>query len=448
MINLFAYALHAIRAAFIFLLSLTVLGTPQLAGRDFTFDIDNRAERYAARAQVLVDAIEHNFYNSRIPMLNNSSSNRFTPSGCWDVAALLTMYTQMARLDGRSEHNPFVRDADRVLYMLGFYGRRERFDGFGIYTGEWSMIRYRIDDRVPENHVYYDDNMWIGRDLVKLYNLTSDVRYLNHAIAIADMLIEEGWDDLCEDMFTEFFGRAPGGPLGGWYWRDCRVALHVCSNGPAIQYFIMLANAIGVEDERAQVYIDYAMRSYRFLRYLERPNGVFWDLMNFYKDDDNNIIGIRGPWGPSWTYNSGTPISSAIELYRLTGEAEFLEDAIRWGRAAHDYFPREVEGTDVLTFRDLPWFREILLMGYMDLFEFYPPAVEFIRTMEAAINYGYEHNRLAGVLGFQRNMIARNWVYGFYNEDAMRSGTALEQIPNAGIYAALAMFYQQNPELA
>jgi len=290
--------------------------------------------------------------------------------------------------------------------------------------------------------------MWIGRDLVKLYNLTGNERYLNHAIAIADMLIAEGWEDLCEDMFTQHFGTAPGGPLGGWYWRDDRVALHVCSNGPAIQYFIMLANAIGVEDERAQIYIDYAMRSYRFLRYLERPNGVFWDLMRFHRDDNGDIIGIHERAGASWTYNSGTPISSAIELYRLTGEQHFLDDAIRWGRAAHAYFPRAVEGTEVLTFTDLPWFREILLMGYMDLFEFYPEALAFIQTMEEAINFGYEHHRLRGILGFNRNIIARNWVYGFYNDDAKINGAALEQIPHVGIYAALAMFYRQNPELA
>jgi len=442
MINIFAYALNAIRAAFIFLLSATMVGSLVPAGRDYTFGIECKAERYEARARILASSIEITHYNKFIPMLHNNSSNHFTPSGCWDAAALLTMYTQLARLDGRNRNNPFVREADRVLYMLEFYGRRELFNGFSIATGEWSMFRNNIDDSVPENHVYYDDNMWIGRDLVALYNLTGNERYLNHAIAIADMLIAEGWDYLDEDMFTVHFGRAPGGPLGGWYWRDDKVSLHVCSNGPAIQYFVMLANAIGLEDERAQAYIDYAKMSYRFLRYLERPNGVFWDLMNFHKDEGNKITGIRGPAGASWTYNSGTPISSAIELYKLTGEQHYLDDAIRWGAGAHAYFPRESTVPGVKTFLDLPWFREILLMGYMDLYAYDKEnALGYIQAMETAINYGYEHHRLNGVFGYNKNHIPRDWVNGFRDDEQKQSGAALEQIPNAGIYAALSMFY-------
>jgi len=442
MLNLFAYAWFALRGGFIFVLSLLLVGRMPMSPRDHTFDIECLAERYTARAHILTDSIERNFFNRHIPMLNNNSANRFTPSGCWDVAALLTMYTQMARLDGRATGNPFVARADRVLYMLGFYGHHELFNGFGIYTGSWSMLRYNISDY----YIYYDDNMWIGRDLVKLYNLTGTQRYLDHAIAIADFLIQEAWQELCSDEFEERFGWGPGGPIGGFYWRDDRVSLHMCSNGPAVQYFVMLANALGQDDPRSKVYMEYAIQSYRFLRAMERPNGVFFDLINLRRDAEGNVIGIGNPWGPSWSYNSGTPISAAIELYQVTGEQHFLDDAIRWGRAAHAYFPRAVEGTDVLTFVDLPWFREILLMGYTDLYPHYPGARAFIETFEAAINFGYEHHRLRGVLGFHRNIIARNWVYGFYTDrdfDPTVTATALEQIPHAGIYAALAMFYRE-----
>ena len=464
MINIFAYALNVFRAAFIWILSVTMVGQLVPAGRDHTFDIDLLSARYTARAQILTRSIERTFYNRRIPMLHNSSRNHFTPSGAWDAAALLTLYTQMARLNGEScpRKNPYIRKADRVIFMLGFYARNNPNDAFPIYTGTWSMFQRRIDTSRPGVYVYYDDNMWIGRDLVKLYNLTGNTRYLDHAIAIADMLIDEGWDYLEPDMFTQHFGQPYGGPMpeagpmGGFYWRcdkaghfgegmAYRVSMNVCSNGPVIQFLVMLANALD-DEALAEHYVSYAMMSYRFLRYIERPDGVFADRMYLYTDADENITGIHGRIGGALTYNSGTPISSAIELYRRTGEAHFLEDAIRWGRAAHAYFPRQSTVEGLPTFLDLPWFREILLMGYIDLYPHYPGALAFIQVMENALNHGYEHHRLRGVLGFNQNHIPRNWVDGFADNAQKQNGAALEQIPNAGIYAALAMFYASRGE--
>jgi len=434
MLNIFTYALSALRGALIFLLSVTSVGLLGPAGPDKTFAMESKAEKYQARAQILTASIERNFFDKASAMLHNNSANWFTPSGCWDVTALLTVYTKMAAIDKK-----YVKDADRTIYALGFYGRKTPGGGFSAYTGDWSMIQNNIVPDDVDSHVYYDDNMWVGRDLVELYRITGDKKYLHHAIVIADMIIAEGWTDLDEAMFAARFGRDPGGPLGGFYWRSDRVALHVCSNGPAIQFLAQLSRV--ADNGKGAEYLDYAKKSYRFLTYLERDNGVFFDLMNFHKDENNNVIGINRAEGASWTYNSGTPISSAIELYKLTGDSAYLEDAERWGRGADAFFAKTSPVEGVKAFTDLPWFREILLMGYIDLYEFEPDALGYIQNMEGSINYGYENHRLNGVLGWHKNIIPRDWVDGFKDDDAKKSATALEQIPCAGIYASLAMFY-------
>ena len=429
MFNVFSYLLMCLRGAFIFLLSVTCTGLLKPAGPDATFAMESKAEKYEARARVLAASGEKNFFDKTSGMLHNNSRNWFAPSGCWDVTALLTMYTKLAEIDGK-----YVKCADRAIHTLGFYGRKTPGGGFSAYTGAWRPLQ-----NASGGEVYYDDNMWVGRDLVKLYRLTGDKKYLRRAIAIADMIIAEGWVDLDEDMFAQKFSRAPGGSLGGFYWRDDHVALHVCSNGPAIQFLTMLSGY--ADNGKGASYLDYAQKCYRFLTYLERGNGVFWDLMRFHKDSENNITGIDKAEGASLTYNSGTPISSAVELYQVTGDTAYLADARRWGRSADAFFAKDSAVPGVKTFTDLPWFQEILLMGYIDLYEFEPDALGYIQNMEAAVNYGYENHRLNGVLGWNKNIIPRGWVEGFADEAEKQGAAALEQLPCAGIYASLAMFY-------
>jgi len=429
MINIFFYALGYLRAVFIFLLSITCAGLLKPAGPDTTFKMTDKAQKYEARAKILAASTEKNFFDKHSRVLHNNSANWFSNSGCWDVTALLTMYTKLAEIDGK-----YAKGADRAIDALAFYGRKTPGGGFSAYTGKWTARRHASD-----GDVYYDDNMWVGRDLVALYNTTGKKKYLDRAIIIAEMIIDEGWAELDEEMFIEEFGNPPGGPLGGFYWRDDHEALHVCSNGPAIQFLTQLSRVT----DNGEYYLEYAKKSYRFLRYLEREdNGVFWDLMRFHKDADNNVTGIHKLDGASWSYNSGTPISSAIELYKETGDAAYLEDASRWGYSADQYFARESTVPGVKTFVDLPWFREILLMGYIDLYEYDKEALGYIQHMEEAINYGYEHHRLKGVLGFNKNIIARDWVDGFKDSAAKKNTYTLEQIPCAGIYASLAMFYK------
>jgi len=433
MLNYLTYAFGYLRGAFIFLLSVTCAGLLGPAGSDATFSRENRAEKYRARAQILAASIENNFFDKASGVLHNNSSNWFSPSGCWDVTALLTMYTKLAAIDKK-----YVRDADRAIYALGFYGRETPGGSFSAYTGKW-VARQNASD----GDVYYDDNMWVGRDLTALYRITGDKKYLHHAIAVADMILAEGWVDLDEDMFAARFDRAPGGPLGGFYWRDDHQALHVCSNGPAIQFLTQLSSV--TDNGKGAAYLEYAQRCYRFLTYMENDSGVFWDLMRFHKDEGNNIVGIDKREGASFSYNSGTPINSAVELYKATGDPAYLDDAKRWARNADAFFAKDSAAPGVPAFTDLPWFREILLMGYIDLYEFDADALGYIENMEASINYGYENHRLNGVLGWQKNIIPRDWVAGFADEDAKKSAAALEQIPCAGIYASLAMFFSKTP---
>ncbi|MDR1735121.1 MAG: glycoside hydrolase family 76 protein [Oscillospiraceae bacterium] len=429
MFNFLAYALRLPRALIVFMLSLTCTGLLQTAAPDRTYRMTDPAEKYQARAEILMQSTAANLFDKGSRMVHSNSYNWLWTAGCWGTSSFLTAYTKLAALDAK-----YYWDVQKSLDALRFYSRSDADGHFDGYTGTWAFF-----PGTAEGTLYYDDNMWILRDNIFLYQQTDKHKYLETAQAIADMLLREGWDDIPEEYFTAKFGTPPAGPVGGFYWNDDYNAMHVCSNGPAVQSLAMLSQI--ADNGRGAEYLSYAESAYRFLTYLEKPNGVFWDLMTFTKDEENRITGINRCEGQSYSYNSGTPISSAVELYKVTGDAAYLADASRWAAGADAFFAQESSVPGLKEYTDLPWFREILLMGFIDVYPYDNTVLPFIQHMEDSINYAYENHRLGGILGWNQNLMPTAWVGGFADSESMKSMTSLNQCPMSGIYASLAAFY-------
>ena len=381
-------------------------------------------ERNIYRAKVLSDGYYDSFWYEPVSVLTNRPHREIESN--WGYGGLLSLTYKMARLD-----SSYLAKCEKVVDGLRYYRRvvDGKFDGY-------SYFRSFFKDKTTSG-VAYDDNMWLARDLIGLYELTGQRKYLNLAVEIADYIIQDAFVDLDPQIFRDYgFSAEDGTPLGGFYWDDRHDALHACSNGPAVQLLAALYRITG-----NGTYLEHAEKSYNFLQYLVRPDGVLHDLMRFNKDSENNITGIIHPDGPPYAYNSGSPITGAVELYKATAETKYLDTAKYWAASADAYFAKD-SGVDSL--KSFPtgniWFNLILLNGYTALapYDAENTAV-YINNVQKSIDYAYEHYLTKSRRPVYGQYLPNDWINGWGSQNP-KDVWVLDTSSQAEIFATLAIY--------
>ncbi len=410
--------LRRVFAAFIALLmqlGLPIFDTLSPAQPDGT-ELLEPAEQSWTRAKVLSESYYAQYYN---PALRRLSFHAFGSQNatCWEYIGLISLTYKLAQSDSAC-----LKQLDGILEGLRHYRKLNADGSFAGYV----VDRAALPDATESVGIAYDDNMWLGRDFVALYELTNDARYLTLAKEIADFILANAYVELPQALFSAKGLPVKEETVGGFYWDYRRDAVHTCSTGPAAQF---LAALYRVTNEPR--YLDHAKAAYHFLSYLENDAGVFHDLMRFTKDADNRIIAIGSPDTATYSYNSGSPITAAMELYRITQDAQYLNDAKHWAQAAEQYFGAQDysgKGTSA-------WFNLILLNGYTALAPYADEAQAYIEHMRDAINFAYDNYRAEGLLGVHENALPPSWTDGFpdqnYRPNALQASAAAE------IYATL-----------
>ncbi|HZL11240.1 MAG TPA: glycoside hydrolase family 76 protein [Prolixibacteraceae bacterium] len=166
---------------------------------------------------------------------------------------------------------------------------------------------------------YYDDMEWIALAMLRGYNVTQDERFKTAS--------KDVWIDIQTGWNTN--------AGGGVSWKkDQPYSKNACSNGPACILAARMFQQFGdVKDK------EWALKIYDWEKeYLFNPaNGAVYD----------NIDSRTGVAQKSWifTYNEGTFLGAALELYKITGEKGYMNDAIK----AADYTLNNlVDGNDRL----------------------------------------------------------------------------------------------------
>lgn len=151
---------------------------------------------------------------------------------------------------------------------------------------------------------YYDDECWMTLALIRAYDLTTNMIYLNQAQALyAD--VQTGWDSTC-------CGPVPG----GLWWDKARTQKATAANAGAAlagaRLYLRTTNA---------AYLSFAQQVYSF----------WWDNMvnpsTFQVCDHINPDGTKVWW--KFTYNEGLMIGASVELYEATGNQAYLVNAHR-----------------------------------------------------------------------------------------------------------------------
>lgn len=149
------------------------------------------------------------------------------------------------------------------------------------------------------HNTFYDDMEWMGLACLRAYEATGNQQYKDLAVQLWDW-IKVGWSEVKN---------------GGIAWASGSPnSKNACSNAPAA----ILASRLYLMDKKPED-LQWALKIYKWLKeYVVDPSsGLVWDA-----------YGNTNP-GNIYTYNQGTFIGAALELYTITHENGYLLDATK-----------------------------------------------------------------------------------------------------------------------
>ena len=214
--------------------------------------------------------------------------------------------------------NHYWPQAHAMDVVVDAYQRTSDQNYLDLYPLWWDGApRYNFSGREEDAwwNVFVDDMEWIVLAQLRMYESTGDEKYFAKANQMYNDWIWTNWGP--ED-------EAPW--YGGITWKtDVEKTKNACSNGPAAiiaaRIYTMYDQVSKPGDKSKQAYLDEAVKIYSWLKdnLYEPSEGKVFDNMNREGEIDRAI----------YTYNQGTFIGAAHELYKITGDRQYLEDAIQ-----------------------------------------------------------------------------------------------------------------------
>ncbi len=218
----------------------------------------------------------------------------------------------------------YVRTKDKKYFQLYDLWRQ----GMPRFNPNASQGRRRGDRWW---NVFVDDMEWRCLALIRIYEATGETLYLNKARQMYADWIWTQWGP--ED-------EAPW--YGGITWKtDVSKSKNACSNGPAAIIAARLTQFATVDPDNeknksAEEYQNEAWKIYQWER------KYLWNSDSGAVFDNINQEGKIGRF--SLSYNQGTFIGAAVELFRLTKDPSLLDDAILTARYATGPMSRRNRG--------------------------------------------------------------------------------------------------------
>jgi hypothetical protein len=192
---------------------------------------------------------------------------------------------------------------------------------------------------------YYDDNEWVGIELIRVYELTGETSALEQAEEIM-AFVESGWQ--ANPKFT----CSGGEPFSNSSENNTR---NTVTTAPGAELAVLLYRTTGQGE-----YLSFAEMAYEWVRACMVESNLL------YADH----IGNKGVQETTeWSYNQGTMIGAGTLLYQATGNVTYLSQARQIATAALGYFtPERLAGEN--PFFVVVYFRNLL---YLDALTGDPP---------------------------------------------------------------------------
>ena len=453
------------------------------------------------RAIDLVDAtMQHGFSGSASTLRMYDTYNTQTQQGAgtadvWPYTAAIEAHCSVLEaLDALKDDAPELYAATRDRFATRL---KQLYDCLDFYRGTYTLYSYaqvrtwsiygvhrsgtRGTAAVTGIENVYDDQMWLCRELVRAYRLTGDDAYLTKAEYLANYCID-GWDCCLDPNGQEY---------GGITWGPGYNSKHACSNAPLIQPLVWLYEIFKTDDEPANlryfyilpdgtrtnemrrhsdVYLDFARKIYAWQKKMlyNQSTGVYWDMLgapgelkyvgegrNRYRDH----VDTGGPTGTAYTYNTGTMLAGAAELWRVTGEDIYKADLNTVSQKSFNYFAKG-KRIDGVVFRQWPidakaeegfntWFDNVLMRAYVDvcpynttLYNGKPYAQNALESFQQNLDYAYDHYARASMLPIN---LLEGWDVSTGNPDVTKG---FHQMAFASELAMLAVWHQRQAQAA
>lgn len=308
-------------------------------------------------------------------------------SAVWGYGAFLSAYNAIYQ---RTESfTSFKQKYEaRVMDGLEEYWNEERKPAaYGSYFNSW-------DDR------FYDDNVWLGIDLIELYNKTKNNEYLERAKLV--------WTYIMSGKDNELGG--------GVYWKEGDyTSKNTCSNAPVAVFGVKL-----YQSTKDKNYLDTAVEIYHWTKKnLQDPSDyLYWD---------NKRVATGTVEKNKFSYNSGQMIQAGVLLYNVTETKSYLDEAKQVAEAAYKkyFYNYSVSGESikVLEKGDL-WFHAIMFRGFAELYELDKDA-KYITSFKKMLDYAWRNAREEGS--------------GLFNSDM--SGSSVDESKDIRTESAIAEMY-------
>lgn len=400
---------------------------------------DNRPEQNLRRAMAIIDSsVEHFFAGNGMSMSRFFDLNTYLPGtetgSVWhytsSIEAVNAVMHGLKALKEAGKPELYDQNFERYKELLA-----QLYNGLSYYRGtytltsftqtrSWSVYgvnRSSGPDGADVTGVMnvYDDQMWLIRELFEAYTLTGEEKYLTEAEYLAEYVLD-GWDCTID---------ASGNERGGITWGPGYYSKHSCSNGPVISPLVWLHEHYkGKTDKttyryidsdkhtrksremtKAEYYLMYARKVYDFqMRTLYyEDQGTFADNLNSPTEggtiryENVNGVNYRKPSdlksknGPAISYNSGSMLSGAADLYRVTGDQTYLENMrTQTGKSFAAFATPSSKGEGLYEFDRSgyrTWFDGVLMRGYVDAAAHCSEAEQCIAAFQNNLDYGYDH---------------------------------------------------------
>ncbi len=365
-------------------------------------------------------------------------------------------------------YNKYIQLLSDLYSNAGYYLGTFTLTSY-TQTAEWTV--YGVNRGIEKGRAkvegienVYDDQMWLIRELIESYRLTGNEDFLSEVEYLTTYVLD-GWDCTMDE---------DGNERGGITWGPGYVSKHACSNAPMISPLVWLHEIYknksdlityrfidsvdkktrkSEEIKKSEYYLFFAEKIYDWQKqHLLRSDGVYDDMMGGCSPNKPEVENIYGEKyregiicidrvGPAITYNSGTMLSGAADLYRVTDDNIYYTDGVNLSDASFKYFANlgdELDGYytyDVSGFRN--WFNLVLLRGFIDFYPFYKNTGNYIQTFQQNLDYGYKNFLYEGFLpdnllkGWKENIHENNLEgmsqFAYITEYALLSKFELEK---------------------
>ncbi len=390
------------------------------------------------------------------------------------TSAIESVNAILLALKAQKDHgNTAIYDENFNKYSDLLY---KLYDNAGYYLGTFDLVSYT---QTHEWTVYgvnrggskggahvdgienvYDDQMWFIRELLEGYKATGNSEYLQKAEYLTEYVLD-GWDPSRD---------ANGNEHGGITWGPGYVTKHSCSNGPIVSPLVWLHELYKDKDDetihryidaadkktrkseqvkKSDYYLDFAKKIYAWQKSsLLRSDGVYDDMRGGCSPGDiqtetiDGVVYRRGGTcndrvGPAYSYNSGAILSGAADLYRVTGESGYLDDARKLSDASFSYFAKLGQNEpgyytyDITGFNN--WFNGVLMRAWVDTYPSYPGTADYIDSFQKNLDWGYENFAYKGFL-------PTNLLVGWNQDKGKNNTEGMFNFTFAAEYAVLARY--------